>query len=121
MIDSYVKKNQIRLHMFEYLLKNSEHTLKFQFIKSEFIENLFLDYIKDQREFSLEFNKIDMSFLAFRKNLPIRLEGISMFNTCLMHQTEAPEVVKEFIMYARRHFTMRSELNNISNGRITSQ
>jgi hypothetical protein len=28
LIDSYVKKNEIRLNTFEFLLKNSEHTLK---------------------------------------------------------------------------------------------
>ena len=45
LIDTYVKKNEIRLNTFEYLLRNSEHSLKSQFIKSNFFEKLFSDYI----------------------------------------------------------------------------
>jgi len=44
-MDSYVKKNEIRLNTFEYLLRSHEHTLKDQFIKSNFADRLFSEYI----------------------------------------------------------------------------
>lgn len=53
LMDSYVKKNEIRLNTFEFLLRSHEHTLKEQFIKSNFIERLFMDNIKDFREFNI--------------------------------------------------------------------
>lgn len=45
LMDSYVKKNEIRLNTFEHLLHCHEHTLKDQFIKSNFIDRLFSEYI----------------------------------------------------------------------------
>ena len=45
LIDTYVKKNEIRQNTYECLLRSSEHTLKPQFIKSNFIEKMFSDYI----------------------------------------------------------------------------
>ena len=53
LMDSYVKKNEIRLNTFEYLMRNSEHTLKDQLIKSNFCERIFLEYVKDYREFNI--------------------------------------------------------------------
>jgi hypothetical protein len=45
LIDTYVKKNEIRLNTYEYLLRSNEHTLKHQLIKSNFIDKMFSDYI----------------------------------------------------------------------------
>lgn len=53
LMDSYVKKNEIRLNTFEFLLRSSEHTLKDQFIKSRFCDRIFSDYIQDFREFNI--------------------------------------------------------------------
>lgn len=90
LMDSYVKKNEIRLNTFEYLLRSHEHTLKDQFIKSNFCDRLFSDYIKDFREFNIQFSKIDIEFLAFRRSYPVRLESISLLNTCLMLKKNSP-------------------------------
>lgn len=118
LIDTYVKKNEIRQNTFEYLLCNSEHTLKHQFIKSNFIEKLFAQYIADFREFNIQFSKIDLEFLAFRKTFPIRLEGISIINTALIQKERAPGVFTEVIMYARRHFLIRNEVTLLRQGKI---
>ena len=83
LIDTYVKKNEIRLNTFESLLRNNEHTLKTQFIKSNFFEKLFSEYVGDFKEFNIQFSKIDLEFLAFRKTFPIRLEAISLLNCTL--------------------------------------
>lgn len=53
LIDSYVKKNEIRLNTFEYILRSSESTLKDQLLTSSFIDMLFADYISDFREFNI--------------------------------------------------------------------
>ncbi len=53
LIDTYVKKNEIRLNTFEALLRSSEHTLKEQFIKSNFFEKLFSVYVTDFKEFNI--------------------------------------------------------------------
>ena len=53
LIDSYVKKNEIRLNTFEYLLRSSEATLKDQLLKSAFMDKLFADYVADFREFNI--------------------------------------------------------------------
>lgn len=90
LMDSYVKKNEIRLNTFEYLLRSHEHTLKDQFIKSNFSDRLFSDYIQDFREFNIQFSKIDIEFLAFRRSYPLRLESISLLNTALMLKKNSP-------------------------------
>jgi hypothetical protein len=53
LIDSYVKKNEIRLNTFEYLLRSSENTLKQQFLQSPFFDKMLSDYIYDFREFNI--------------------------------------------------------------------
>lgn len=83
LIDTYVKKNEIRLNTYESLLRSKEHSLKTQFIKSNFFERLFNEYISDFKEFNIQFSKIDLEFLAFRKTFPIRLEAISLLNCTL--------------------------------------
>ena len=121
LMDSYVKKNEIRLNTFEYLLRSHEHTLKDQFIKSNFCERLFLDYIKDFREFNIQFSKIDLEFLAFRRSYPLRLESISLLNTALMLQKNAPQVYTEIIMYARRHFMIKNERDMLMQGKMSNK
>jgi hypothetical protein len=116
LIDTYVKKNEIRLNTFEALLRNGEHTLKSQFIKSNFFERLFADYIADFKEFNIQFSKIDLEFLAFRKTFPIRLEAISILNCTLQQKERAPAVFTELIMYARRHFLIRNEVALLRQG-----
>jgi hypothetical protein len=121
LIDSYVKKNEIRLNTLEYLLRSHEHTLKDQFIKSNFCERLFSDYIGDFREFNIQFSKIDLEFLAFRRSYPLRLEAISVLNTALMLKANAPQVYTEMLMYARRHFLVQNEKNLIQGGGMTNR
>jgi hypothetical protein len=53
LMDSYVKKNEIRLNTFEFILRSTESTLKDQLIKSSFCERIFLDYVRDFREFNI--------------------------------------------------------------------
>ena len=53
LMDSYVKKNEIRLNTFEFLLRSHEHTLKDQFVKSNICDRIFSDYIQDFREFNI--------------------------------------------------------------------
>lgn len=118
LIDSYVKKNEIRLNTFECILKSSEVTLKDQFLTSSFVEHLCQDYISDFREFNIQFSKIDLEFLAFRRSYPIRLECISIVNTTLMMKKEAPRVFTELVTYARRHFVIKQELDMLRRGRI---
>jgi hypothetical protein len=116
LIDTYVKKNEIRLNTYESLLRSNEHTLKAQFIKSNFFERLFSEYIADFKEFNIQFSKIDLEFLAFRKTFPIRLEAISLLNSTLMSKDRAPAVFTELIMYARRHFLIRNEVAVLRKG-----
>ena len=110
-MDSYVKKNEIRLNTFEYLLRSTDGSLKDQLIKSNFCERIFIEYIKDFREFNIQFSKIDLEFLAFRRSFPLRLEALSMFNCALMLKQFAPQIYSEFLMHSRRHLLIRSELN----------
>jgi hypothetical protein len=121
LIDSYVKKNEIRLNTFEYLLRSGEATLKDQLLKSAFMDKLFADYVSDFREFNIQFSKIDLEFLAFRRSFPIRLECISLINTALMLKTEAPRVFTELVMYARRHFLIKEELDMLRRGRLSNK
>lgn len=118
LIDSYVKKNEIRLNTFEYLLRSSEVALKDQLLQSAFIDKLFQDYIHDFREFNIQFSKIDLEFLAFRRSFPVRLECISLINTVLMLKPRAPRVFAELVMYARRHFLIKQELDLLRRGRL---
>ena len=121
LIDTYVKKNEIRLNTYEYLLKSSEHTLKHQLVKSNFMEKIFAEYVSDFREFNIQFSKIDLEFLAFRKTFPIRLESISIINSTLLEKERAPGVFTELIMYARRHFLIRNEVAMLRQGKLSNQ
>lgn len=113
LLDTYVKKNEIRLNSLEYLLRSHEHTLKDQLLKSNFLEKVLMDYIRDFRAFNIQYSKIELEFLAFRKSFPLRLEAISIFNTILLYKDNAPQIYSELIMYARRHFLVRQEADMI--------
>lgn len=81
-----------------------------------------MDYIRDFRAFNIQYSKIELEFLAFRKSFPLRLEAISIFNTILLYKDNAPQVYSELIMYARRHFLVRQEADMIQAGvRITNK
>ena len=121
LIDSYVKKNEIRLNTYEYLLRSSEQTLRNQLMQSSFMDKLFMEYIGDFREFNIQFSKIDLEFLAFRRSFPIRLECISIVNTTLMLRSSAPRVYSELVMYARRHFLVKQELDMVRGGRLSNR
>lgn len=114
LMDSYVKKNEIRLNTFEFLMRNSERTIKDQFIKSNFCEYVFLEFIADYREFNIQFSKIDLEFLAFRRSYPLRLEAISLLNTTLTLKNHAPQIYSEILMYARRHLLIRTEMATLA-------
>jgi len=79
------------------------------------------DYIRDFSEFNIQYSKIDVEFLAFRKSFPLRLEAISIFNTILMQRDRAPQVFSELIMFARRDFLINKEADMLRNGRITNK
>lgn len=121
LIDTYVKKNEIRLNTYEYLLSSNEQTLKYQFIKSNFIDKMFNEYIYDFREFNIQFSKIDLEFLAFRKTFPIRLEAISILNTSLVLKDKSPGVYTELIMYAKRYFLIKNEVNLLRKGKMSNE
>jgi len=59
--------------------------------------------VHDLREFNIQFSKIDLEFLAFRKAHPLKLESISIINTTLLEKKNAASVFTEVVMYARRH------------------
>lgn len=82
---------------------------------------MFADYISDFKEFNIQFSKIDLEFLAFRKTFPIRLECISLLNTTLLYKANAPSVFTEVIMYARRHFLIRNEVALLRQGKISNE
>ena len=121
MMDQFVKKNEIRLNSFEHLLRSSESTLKDQFVHSNFCDRLFGEYIQDFREFEIQFSKIDIDFLAFRKCNPLRLESISIINTALMFKSSSPQIYTEMLMYSRRHFLIRNESNILQTGAMTNK
>lgn len=87
-----------------------------------FLEKVVGDYIRDFSEFNIQYSKIDVEFLAFRKSFPLRLEAISIFNTILMQRDHAPQVYSEMVMFARRDFLIKKECDMIRNGvRITNK
>mmetsp|Transcript_3683 Transcript_3683/g.6271 ORF Transcript_3683/g.6271 Transcript_3683/m.6271 type:complete len:392 (+) Transcript_3683:252-1427(+) len=117
LIDSYVKKNEIRLNTLEYLLRSSEKSLKDQFLASPFFNQMFEDFIHDFREFNIQFSKIDLEFLAFRRSYPIRLECISIVNTVLMLKREGMyDAYSDLVMFSRRHFLIKRELDLLRYG-----
>lgn len=44
-----------------------------------------------------------------------------MVNTTLMLKKNAPQVYTEMLMYARRHFLMRNEMNLLQTGSMTNK
>jgi len=62
-----------------------------------------------------------LEFLAFRRSYPLRLEAISILNTALMLKANAPQIYTEMLMYARRHFLVRSEMNFLQHGGMTNK
>lgn len=49
------------------------------------------------------------------------MEAISIINTALMLKNNAPQIYTEMLMYARRHFLVRREMNLIQTGGMTNR
>ena len=115
LLDVYVEQNENRLSIVEYLLKSNSAILKTQFLKSRFVERLAEEYIKDSREFSVRFNKIDLKFLAYRQSYPIRNEAISIMSEILKSKESAYELYTELIQRLYRHQVISHESDIIRN------
>lgn len=111
LIDTFVKKNEIRLNTFERILASSDPTLRKQLIESRFIEKMCSDYICDPRELNVTFSKIDLEFLAFRKSMPFRMESISLVNTIFLYKHSATDIFSELIMFIRRYNVIKREVS----------
>ena len=115
LLDVYVEQNENRLFTLEYLLKSKSSILKTQFLKSRFVERLAAEYIKDSREFSVRFNKIDLKFLAYRQSYPIRNEAISIMSELLKSKETAYELYAELIQRLSRHQVITHEVEIVKN------
>ena len=81
-LDNYMAEVRIRLGLFENMMKLPK---KFDDIKSQFIENDFINYIFknmifDFRKFKTEYKKLTLEFLAFKTSYVLRAEALSFLN-----------------------------------------
>ena len=51
----------------------------------------------------------------------MRLEAISILNTAMMLKSNAPQIYTEMLMFARRRFLLRREMNLIQTGGMTNR
>lgn len=114
LLDIYVEQNYNRLSILGYLLSSHSSTLKNQFLKSHFLEKMISEYIKDTREFSVKFNKIDIKFLAFRHSYPLRNESISIMSEIIKNKRNAYELYTELMQRIYRHQLIAHECATIS-------
>ena len=89
LIDTFVKKNEIRVNSFEALLANKEKNLHSQFLSSGFLESLVAEFLPDMRKFNASYSKIPLEMLAFRQCLPLRMEAISIIRALLAAKDSA--------------------------------
>ena len=95
--DDYAEENNIRLNTFKYLLRSNSIKLHSQFIKSNFIEKMVSEYIKNKQRFVSCFDKIDLKFLAFRQWYPLRGESIGFIREVIDARDYAKNIYAEVI------------------------
>ncbi len=108
-LDLYAEQNSNRLAAVEWLLRSNSRKLQAQFLKSRFLERMTAEYIKDTRQFSAKFNKIDLKFLAFGRSYPLRNESMGVISLLLRHRNTAPELFTELIQRLNMHQVVAHE------------
>jgi len=106
---NYPIQNNIRLHLFKYLLYSSSEKLKSQFLKSRFIERMVADYVKNLQQFKTKFDQIDLKFLAFKNCYPLRNEAIEFIREILENKEAALVLYTEIVQRINMHLLVFHE------------
>jgi len=117
LLNNFIQENNLRLTLFEQILKTKSNEIRMQFLDTNFIEFLVTDISNEYRKFNTNFKKISLEFLVFKESYPVRMEALSFIYYILTNKENKKNkiIYDEFIKNMKKHMFVHREVINIKN------
>ena len=92
-----MEESNIRLRLFEGILKNSSETLHLELLESQCIQRIPEFLLKCDLEFDVSYYRSNYKFLPFRNFLPFRSEAICMISVIFWNKEVNPRIYSELM------------------------
>ena len=112
-ISRYVEESNLRLRIFEGLLKSSSSSIKQELLESQTIQRIVQVLLAAKSELDVSFYRSNYKFLVFRNFLPFRAEALSMISLIFWNKKDNERIYNELINELIKGNCLRIEMENM--------
>lgn len=113
LISRYVEESNIRLRLFEAVLKSTSEKLKDELLESLCIQRILSSLMISETEFDVTFYRSNYKFLPFRNFQPFRNEGICLISIIFWNREQVPKIYSELINEMIKSNTLFTEIEHL--------
>jgi hypothetical protein len=112
-IGRYVEESNLRIRIFEGLLKCSSPQIKQELLESQTIQRIINTLLMSKTELNASFYRSNYKFLVFRDFLPFRAEALALISLIFWYRKENEKIYNELINELIKSNSLRIELENL--------
>ena len=112
-IGRYVEESNLRLRIFEGLLKCSSDTIKKELLESQTVQRVINSLLASKSELDVSFYRSNYKFLVFRNFMPFRAEALSMISLIFWNKRDNERIYNELVTEIVKSSSIRQELENL--------
>ena len=112
-VSRYTEESNIRIRLFEAILKSSNERLKTEIVQSMFIQSIVSTLLTCQSEFDVRFMRSNYKFLPFREFQPFRNEAVVLISIVIANKHHCEYVYENTISELVKHNTLECEMENL--------
>lgn len=112
-IGRYVEESNLRIRIFEGLLKCSNPAIKQELLESQMIQRVINTLLASKTELDVSFYRSNYKFMVFRNFLPFRAEALAMISLIFWNKSENEHIYNELINEIIKSNSLRNELEHL--------
>jgi len=112
-ISRYTEESNIRLRLFEAILKCTSDSIKSELLDSLFVQNIVSTLLACDTKFDVAFGKSNYKFLPFREFQPFRNEAIVLISIIFANRDHCQTVQDETISELIKANSLFTEIENL--------
>jgi hypothetical protein len=112
-ISRYVEESNLRLRIFEGLLKSSSRVFKQDLLETQTVQRIVNTLLPAKAELDVSFYRSNYKFLVFRNFLPFRAEAMSFVSLIFWNKKANERIYNEFVNELVKANSLRAELENL--------
>jgi hypothetical protein len=112
-IGRYVEESNLRIRIFESLLKCSSEVIKQELLESQMVHRIINTLLASKTELDVSFYRSNYKFLVFRNFLPFRAEALALISLIFWNKTGNERIYNELINEIIKANSLRSEVENM--------